>query len=189
MTDNTEKLRLFHYTYAHKLESIRRAGGLEASNPGARILNNGIEVDRKNSTEKRVLWFSSNRSFEQTAVKKTMEKGSLVRGNFLEHAGTIGLVRFELTDPSKHDILHWKDLGPRAGITHSQRQKMEKIGRAQGANPNEWYGIILEDRTLFMHWLSMQRLDVSGEKPTWKPTTLNDEIERFQLLGMRVKSI
>lgn len=181
--------RLFHYTYSHKLEAIKRSGGLEASNAGARVLDNGVEVDRKGSTEKRVLWFSTNRSFEQTAVKKTMQNGSLVRGNFLEHARTIGLVRFELKNSTYHEVLHWKDLASKAGITYSQRQKMEKAGREQGANPSEWYGVILENRTLFLHSLSIQRLDTFGEKPAWTPTTLDEEIERFRSLGTLVKSI
>lgn len=183
--------RIFHYTYAHKLKLIDHAGGLSPSKPGARVLQGMTEVSRFGAEEEPVLWFSSNLGFEKTALKPMQDRfGNVQKANVVEHAKSVGLVRFELTDSVGLEVWPWAALKSVARISSVEQRKMEKRGREVGSNPSEWYGVLVADYLVLpLRHLSIQYLDVSGVQPIWRPTTLDQEIQKFESKGLTVQSV
>lgn len=88
-----------------------------------------------------VLWFSSRQTYEPTARKMLMTSDGKVRSLSIKetaaHCG--GLVRFGvdvgLTMP-------WSRLRVAAGIRRYEARLLERTARRDGADPDQWHGII-----------------------------------------------
>lgn len=191
-------IRLFHYTYAHKLGGILRTGGLKPSSGGKNEVNVGadqISKVKQDLGESPVLWFSTNRVFEKTAGKPSYVNGEFMPPNWKKDALSIGLVRFELIRPDGLDVLAFKDLAKVAGISSAEQRKMEKRGRDAGANPSEWFGVIFEEGFCPLEFFSVQQLvpdsgaTLQSFSAKWISCTAAEAHAAFVSRGIAIRSV
>lgn len=103
---------VWHYTCAPAAALIGRDGVIRA-HPG-----------RAASSAYSIIWFADRDTYEPTAARMN-----------LSHTDCRFGVRRVLTLP-------WPELANRAGMPLAERKALETTGRAQGANPALWRGIV-----------------------------------------------
>lgn len=87
--------------------------------------------------EKPIVWFSTHKHYEPTARKMKMD-GSIASVDELFLLGR-GLVRFGLP---VNRLIHWNKLKSKARMHESVAKRLEDIGRDQGADPQQWHGLL-----------------------------------------------
>lgn len=155
---------LYHYTYGHKLPSIAAVGAL---------IPTGASIP---AWERPALWFSSNPTFEPTALKPMLVEGRAVRVPFERLAQMIGAYRFVLD--GQHAVAQWPAARKLIGIRHADAAKMESVGRRLGAIPSQWWA------TIDPVPLDVLALEVWRES-RWQPADLADELAAgTQVVGL-----
>lgn len=143
---------VWHYTVGTHAEKILAEGVIRPA------LDAGLRQRR------RVTWFSSSPSYEPTAQK--------LCGNGVEPAHRLsiaecdalggGLYRFALPIAATK---RWRSCCAAAGISTTERLELEAMGREQGGDPANWYGVLgpvlLDDVSAVEKW-SAERWHLSA---------------------------
>jgi hypothetical protein len=154
--------KVWHYAPWAYLPEIVQSGSLLASNAGT-------------AGERPMLWFSAHQVWEPTATKLLRAPdGKLIPMTFAQQAQSFGCIRFGLP---AHDVrlLPWSDACFIAGTRARARRALERTGRLQHANPDQWFATI-ESLALselhFQVWLDGWRDATSSEDmaATWQKT-------------------
>ena len=87
--------------------------------------------------EKPIVWFSTHEYYEPTA-QKMKKDGSIASIDELFILGS-GLVRFGLP---VNRLIHWNKFKCKARMHESVVRGLEDTGRSQGADPQQWYGLM-----------------------------------------------
>lgn len=120
---------LWHYAPWAYLPRMVESGVLKASNVGA-------------SGESPLLWFSANQHWEPTACKVTVLKtGALMRLTFRQQQEAFGCIRFGLLE-SDPRLLNWIEACTAAGTLTATRRLLERKGKKQGGDPNDWFATV-----------------------------------------------
>lgn len=133
---------VWHYAPWSYLAAIVESGALRASNAGA-------------PGETPMLWFSANQQWEPTATKMTRDNsGKVFRMSFHQQVELAGCIRFGLSakDPR---LLNWKAACAAAGTPRETRRALEKVGKKEGADPEQWFATlatVLLDELDFQIW-------------------------------------
>jgi len=119
---------IYHYTTTEHLAEILNSGMLKVSNPIEKV-----------KCKKPTLWLSLNSVWEPTANKI----GEFIRGEFMriskeELHNYRPLIRFSVPF-DKNSLWTWADYKYTKSISDEEYEEMERIGREQGADSNEWY--------------------------------------------------
>lgn len=127
---NLQPLLAWHYTTGRHFAAIVETGMLR---PSAQHIAKG---------ESPILWFSLEQYWEPTAQKAVRENGDMISVGMLgTYEKGMGLVRFGVY-PSR--LVPWPRLAKQACIPSGLRRGLERSGRAQGAVPEHWYGLVGE---------------------------------------------
>ena len=138
-------MRMFwHYAPWEYLSRMVEYGALRAGNAGA-------------EGELPMLWFSANQKWEATATKMAFGRdGSLVRLTFEQQNEHVGCIRFGI-DANDPRLLNWKAACTTAGTPRGTRRALEKVGKKQGGNPEQWYATtsnIALDELVLQVWVN-----------------------------------
>ena len=118
----------WHYTTGEKFTAISES---------QMLLPTDSYID---GTEAPILWFSTKSYFEPTACKARLIAGKVTTLTMMETFDLGGgLVRFAVDEST---LIHWKDLPHAANMSKKTAKKLERSGKAQGANPKQWRGIL-----------------------------------------------
>ena len=117
-----QKEELFHYTSEVRLSQILKSGHIKLAT--ACIPKN----------EKPAAWLSTNPNWEPTATKPSSHSE---KPNKKKNERTIGLARIKV-DWTK-DIISYQEFKNTSGVIEAEYHALAKVGRDQGANPDEWY--------------------------------------------------
>lgn len=118
-----------HYTVGSRLGAILASGELRPSS-----------VDLE-AGERPVLWFSSNRNWEETATKLLFNPKAreVYRPTLQELHGLLGLFRFTLPEDDDR-LLRWPAIHRAALMSDTMVRTLVRNGRMAGARPEEWSG-------------------------------------------------
>jgi hypothetical protein len=152
----------WHYTVGLKLPAIRESGVLRPTDAC-------IE-----SYEKPVCWFSVNPYWEPTSAKishqsfiaaVTSEDRAAFR-RFMQETAEVGEGLYRFGMPTS-GLIRWPEIGKRANIKAFMRNALMRSGRAQGAEPSQWYGtlhevpiegLIFQQLVDFRYWATKEKL-------------------------------
>ena len=115
------ELRLWHYTHDQRIQQIVESGYLKLS---TKFIAKG---------EKPAVWLSSNPEFEMTASRMTAN-GEILPYN---QKGGPAAIRIEVKPNPK--CVTWAKYKHVGGISQEMAQALERKGKQQGANPEQWY--------------------------------------------------
>jgi hypothetical protein len=139
----------------------------EAKAKVAEILAEGVirpALDAGLRQRQRVTWFSSSPSYEPTARKLWGNGAEPARQLSIDECNTFGsgLYRFAMPLAATKK---WRACCAVAGISTAERLELEAMGRQQGGDPANWYGILgsvlLEDVSTVEKW-SAERWHLSA---------------------------
>ena len=124
----TMAIKLFHYTYGHRLSSIQRDGMLRAT---------GITIP---ANERPSLWYSTRSDFEPTALKPVKFPGhdGPVRLSMEQLHELAGVYRFA-TDTELVRAKPFPQACRDIGIMPTDARQMISVGIELGADPADWY--------------------------------------------------
>jgi len=88
-------------------------------------------------SEKPVVWFSSNKTWEQTANKALRLPNGSTRSLTFPEMVRFQLVRFAMPSDT---LLTWPQIIESAGISDDMAAGLSRAARKQGAKPSEWFG-------------------------------------------------
>jgi hypothetical protein len=117
-------IKIFHYTTGFHLPFILKSGQLKVS-----------EVERKIGVKPPALWLSRNEIWENTVIKRKRNGKQFTKVELHRHSG---LIRFVL-EFKKEKLCSWKKYKYKSNTQPEVYGKMEEIGIAVGANPDDWY--------------------------------------------------
>ena len=120
-------MKVFHYAPLTRLDVIVNSGYLRPSNAGA-------------SSERPLLWFSSNQKWEPTATKMLITPLGLKALSFEQQASRFGCIRFGL-DKDDLRLMSWKQACDVGEIKRDARRAMELYGRKRGAKSEHWHAV------------------------------------------------
>lgn len=141
----------YHYTIEYKAALIFDSGQL--------IPTGG------NDREKDLLWFSLNTKYEPTAIKPTFYNGEITHATFAEYAKQFTLWRYVLSTDKY--LMSWGRACEFARTPNKIRRSMERVGKAQGANPRHWFALS-EPVDLYKLTAQIYDANVPGVAPAWR---------------------
>jgi len=162
---------VWHYAPWIRLRNIVCSGVLKPSNAGA-------------PAEAPVLWFSADPVCEPTALKAVRTQSGVRLLSFAEHEERFGLTRFGLPVNDLR-LLPWESACKLAGIARLEQERLERSGRALGADPANWFGCLSPVRLQDLHfqvWLrdSWHPAECSiGMAAAWEESQLPDRDPRY----------
>jgi hypothetical protein len=120
---------VWHYTVGTHAEKILAEGMIRPA------LDAGLRQ------RQRVTWFSSSPSYEPTARKLWGNGVGPPRQLSIDECDTLcgGLYRFALPLAATK---RWRACCAVAGISATERLELEAMGRQQGGDPANWYGVL-----------------------------------------------
>ncbi len=117
---------VWHYTPWSYLPKIVDSGHLRPANAGA-------------PTERPLLWFSSRKDFEPTALKAFQSNdGRPQQLTFEEQVSLVGCVRFGLPQGDTR-LMPWVVACKEGGISITQKRVMEKRGKQIKSSSGNWF--------------------------------------------------
>ena len=117
-------LRLWHYTHGQRIKQIVESRYLKLSTA---FIAKG---------EKPAVWLSSNPEFELTASRMNAN-GEVLPYNL---KGGPAAIRIEVNPNPK--CITWAKYKHVGGISPEMAQAVERLGKQQGANPEQWYACL-----------------------------------------------
>jgi hypothetical protein len=147
---NSPKKR-WHYTTGNRLPLILESAVIRPATTGVP------------AGEHPAAWFSTNRVWEETAIKPYLDYAGHLRLGTRETTALYngGLVRIEVApETAPHDWTAFKKL---SGITSKAARSLEQAAAEAGASPHQWY--VSFAPVPREKWLSIERWD--GE--AWVP--------------------
>ena len=123
-----QKMKLWHYTTRDRVTEIIASGEIRTS-----------VANRTGQKESATLWMSSNPIWENTATKLVSDGRNIRQLSKTEQHECFGLGRIEV-DTTNISFFTWLTFTKNIAAKRHIAREMEKTGRKNGGNPNQWYG-------------------------------------------------
>ena len=148
--------KYYHYTHFQALTDITESGYIRLATASTYA-----------KKEKAVAWVSSNEHWENTATKMVgTATGETKKLTFDEQVSNFGCARIEVKGAG---LQTWGKLKHTAKMDIRMAVSLEKTGKEQGADPNEWFGSLKP--IMRKDWLSIEVFNDGA----WKKVVIEDE--------------
>lgn len=149
----------WHYTTLDKFELIIESESLIPATAGVQ------------PPEKPILWFSTSKYFEKSALKGVQDESGRIRQATLEEMYDLGGGLCRIGCPVSQ-LLYGENLRKAAKMQSIVWRQLAKKGKAFGANPGDWWGFVGE--SMSASGLMVQNMD---ENMKWgEVIVMSDEV-------------
>jgi hypothetical protein len=139
-----------------------------------KIINDGIlkpSYGEKAMGVKPALWFSKNPDWEPTATKLAADsEGNIIELSKEQHLKLFGMIRFGI-EFDETFLISWIKYKFKSKIDGRIYNRLDKLGKMQGANPKDWYASF--QGVASNKWVTIEEFDGESWKQIISPKQRN----------------